>query len=166
MKLRARPRWRPVSAALALAGLLAAACNSGNEPSEGGLSCADLGSRTFRDSVGDGFYRVIAPNGGESFRIGDSLRVRVTSGALDSEAVLYLAVTANGTTSSIILPGTPRTNIDPRSRCDWAFRIPDSLRAASGRNISLVSDSLRIRIAKYSFESVSDYSDGFFRVTK
>jgi hypothetical protein len=157
---------RAASALSLLAALSAVSCMSddgGSEPSA--ANCPDLSSKYFRDSIGDGFYRVLSPNGGETFKVGDSLRVQVTSGALDSEAVIYLAVTRNGLTSSMILPGTPQGNVDPRNHCSWSFLIPDSLRLISGKKIPSASDSVRVRIAKYNFESISDYSDGYFRIT-
>jgi hypothetical protein len=156
---------RAASALSVFAALAAASCMGDDEAEPAAANCPDLSAKYFRDSVGDGFYRVLSPNGGETFRVGDSMRVQVTSGVLDSEAVLYLAVTRNGLTSSMILPGTPQGNVDPRNHCSWSFLIPDSLRLASGKKIPSVSDSVRIRIAKYNFESISDYSDGYFRIT-
>ncbi|MDB5104786.1 MAG: hypothetical protein JWP91_2475 [Fibrobacteres bacterium] len=145
--------------------VLAAACDPGAGPKgDGPVGCADLSSRNFGDSTGDGHYRVVSPNGGETFKVGDSLRILFTSGAQDSEAVVYLSITRNGSTSSVAVPGSPSSNIDPRTRCSMTFLVPDSIRAASGRKIPMASDSVRIRIAKYNFETISDYSDGFFRI--
>ncbi len=128
------------------------------------LSCADLSARTFGDSAGEDHYRVIAPNGGEAFHVGDSLTVAMTSGASDSEAVLELAVFRDGRSAFVAVPGTPRTRIDPRSQCRWKFLIPDSL-GAVGRSISMVSDSIKVRVSKYNQSGlVYDYSDAFFRI--
>ncbi|MDQ3002955.1 MAG: hypothetical protein M3Y08_17045 [Fibrobacterota bacterium] len=154
-------------AASAILALTAVSCESGSTglAPDGQLTCPELSSKYFRDSTGDGHYRVVSPNGGESFKVGDSLKVRVTSGGNDSEAVVYLAITRNGTLTTVILPGSPSGNIDPRNRCTLAFLVPDSVRGTSGKKVPLVSDSVRIRIAKYNFETISDYSDGYFRVT-
>ncbi|GEM_PF-1371359 len=153
----------PSTAVLAIFALLA--CDSGTGPAaDEALSCPDLSSRYFRDSIGDGHYRIIAPNGGKAYHTGDSLKVIATSGADDSEAVLELAVFRGGKSTFVPVPGTPRTSIDLRNRCQWSFRIPDSLSAA-GKKISLVSDSIKIRVARYGQEGfVFDYSDAFFRI--
>jgi hypothetical protein len=159
---------RHSAACLALscaAALAFAACDSADAPPpDTALSCEDLSLRTFRDSAGDDHYRVVSPNGSESFKVGDSLRVLITSGFNDSEAVLELAVFRDGKSTFVPVPGTPRTRIDPRSHCRWNFLIPDSLSAA-GKRISAVSDSVKVRVSKYNQGSlVYDYSDAFFRI--
>lgn len=166
---RLAARWKALAAVavpvvLALAAVSCEGGSTGPVPDEK-LGCPELSSRYFGDSALDGHYRVVSPNGGESYKIGDSLKVRVTSGRSDSEAVVYLAITRNGTLTTVILPGSPSGNIDPRSRCTLSFQVPDSVRSASGKKVPLVSDSVRIRIAKYNFETISDYSDGYFKVT-
>jgi hypothetical protein len=88
----------------------------------------------------------------------------MTSGANDSEAVLELAVFREGKSTFVAVPGTPRTRIDPRSQCRWQFLIPDSL-GAVGKRISMVSDSIKVRVSKYNQGGlVYDYSDAFFRI--
>jgi hypothetical protein len=165
-RLGARSKPLAAFAFLAVLALAAVSCEDGSTGPvpDDRLGCAELSSRYFGDSASDGHYRVVSPNGGESYKVGDSLKVRVTSGASDSEAVVYLALTRNGTLTTVILPGSPAGNIDPRSRCTLSFLVPDSIRGASGKKVPLVSDSVRIRIAKYNFETISDYSDGYFKV--
>jgi hypothetical protein len=140
-------------------------CDSGTEaPGDAALSCPELGAKHFGSPTDDGHYQVIAPNGGESFRIGDSLRVIAAGGIHDSEAVLELAVFRGGKSTFVAVPGTPRSSIDLRSRCHWDFLIPDSA-GTVGRRVSLVSDSLKIRVARYGQEGfVYDYSDAFFNI--
>jgi hypothetical protein len=156
------------AAAIVLAGasaLFLASCDSGADaPDDAALSCPELGAKHFGKPVDDGHYQVISPNGGEAFRIGDSLRVLAASGQNDSEAVLELAVFRDGKSTFVAVPGTPRSSIDLRAKCHWNFLIPDSA-GASGRKVSLVSDSLKIRVARYGQEGfVYDYSDAFFSI--
>jgi hypothetical protein len=161
----ARKRFLMRTAFASALALAVFSCSTG-ESQDGpeNLGCADLSARTFGDSAGEDHYRVIAPNGGEAFHVGDSLTVAMTSGASDSEAVLELAVFRDGKSAFVAVPGTPRTRIDPRSQCRWKFLIPDSL-GAVGRQVSMVSDSLKVRVSKYNQSGlVYDYSDAFFRI--
>lgn len=161
------PRWAFLAAAL-----LAAACDSetGGPGPQAAASCAELSAELSASVPGDAsgepqdLYRVIAPNGGGIYRVGDSLEVVVASGVNDREGVIHLALFRNGEVGYYPLPGSPRTSIDPRKDCRWRFAVPDSVGLA-GAKISLVSDSVKIRHARYNFEaSVYDYSDGFFRI--
>lgn len=147
---------------------MAVSCFSGNSGPEGETDrdpdCADLSAATFRDSTGDDHYKVISPNGGEVFRVGDTMKVIVTSGANDSEGLLEIILFREGRSRALAMPGLPRNAIDPRKDCTWRFSIPDSLSSTGGR-VSLVSDSVKIRLAKYSqVGSVADFSDGFFSI--
>jgi hypothetical protein len=157
------PGWAVV-AACAAAWL--AACVAGNSAPAKEPSCSELGTGVFLDSADQGHYRVIAPNGGESYHVGDTLEVVVASGVNDSEALIQLAVTVNGVIRQVQLPGLPPRAINPRAQCRIRFRIPDSLGTGTGARFSLVSDSVRIRISWYSFDSVRDFSDGYFRITR
>jgi hypothetical protein len=161
----ARGRLIPRAAIASALALAAVSCmTEGSKAGPETLSCADLSARTFGDSAGEDHYRVVAPNGGEAFHVGDSLTVAMTSGANDSEAVLELAVFREGKSTFVAVPGTPRTRIDPRGQCRWKFLIPDSL-GAVGRKISMVTDSAKIRVSKYNQSGlVYDYSDAFFRI--
>lgn len=150
------------------AALLAASCFSDNSgPGDGPQpdpDCADLSAATFRDSTGNDHYKVISPNGGESFRVGDTMKVIVTSGVNDNEGLLELILFRDGRSRALAMPGLPRNAIDPRKDCVWRFQVPDSLGSAGGM-VSLVSDSVKVRLAKYSqVGSVSDFSDGFFSI--
>lgn len=163
----AAARGRFIIRAAFASGLALAAVSCMTRESDGGpesLSCGDLSAATFGDSAGEDHYRVIAPNGGESFHVGDSLTVAMTAGANDSEAVLELAVFHDGKSTFVPVPGTPRTRIDPRSQCRWKFLIPDSL-GSVGRQVSMASDSIKVRVSKYNQGGlVYDYSDAFFRI--
>lgn len=165
-----RRAWMGLS--LLAAALLAAACNretAGPEP-QTAASCAELSAELSksapRGASGDpqDLYKVIAPNGGETYHVGDTLEVVVAAGVYDQEGIIHLTVFRNGEVGFHPLPGSPNTSIDPRKDCRWRFAIPDSVGSA-GAKTSLVSDSVKIRHARYNHEgSVYDYSDGFFRV--
>ncbi len=157
---------RFAGAGCVLAALSIAACNSGTSAAPKEASCPELGNQVFLDSTEQGHYRVISPNGGEVFKVGDTLEVVVASGVNDSEALVQLAVTVNGTLKRVILPGLPPRSVNPRAKCRIRFPIPDSLEAGFGSKFSLVSDSVRIRIAWYNNESYQDFSDGYFRITR
>lgn len=154
-----------ILAAASIVPLSLSSCDSGADaPDDAALSCPELGAKHFGRPGDDGHYQVIAPNGGEAFHVGDSLRVLAASGQNDSEAVLELAVFRDGKSTFVAVPGTPRTSIDLRAKCHWDFLIPDSA-GASGRRVSLVSDSVKIRVARYNQEGfVYDYSDAFFSI--
>lgn len=130
-----------------------------------GLSCAELTSRYFKDSTDQGHYRVVSPNGGESFKPGDSLIVVLASGKDDGEALVQLDVRTGGVSRRGVLPGFANKAVDTRVNCKLGFRIPDSLTVSSGR-IPLVSDSVRVRVAWYNHEDFQDFSDGYFRIGK
>ena len=151
--------------AVFLLSLSLSSCDSGTDaPGDAAMSCPDLGAKYFGKPADDGHYQVIAPNGGETFHVGDSLQVLAASGQNDSEAVLELAVFRGGKSTFVALPGTPRSSIDLRAKCHWDFVIPDSA-GTTGRRVSLVSDSLKIRVARYGQEGfVYDYSDAFFSI--
>ncbi len=128
-------------------------------------SCSDLTARFFKDSADQGHYRVVAPNGGQSYKVGDSVKVTLASGLGDGEALVQLDVTVNGSFKRGVLPGFPNKAVDTRDKCHLGFRIPDSLTVNSGR-IALVSDSVRIRVAWYNHEDFQDFSDGYIKIGK
>ena len=155
--------------AVALAALACAclACdksaNGTDDP--GSLTCPELTSRYFQDSADQGHYRVVSPNGGESYHTGDSLIVTLASGVEDGEALVQLDVRVGGVFKRGVLPGFANKAVDTRTRCHLGFRIPDSLTVGSGR-IPLLADSVRVRIAWYNHEDFQDFSDGYFRIIK
>ena len=160
-------RLTSAAAAACLLSLALFSCDkSPNGPTDvAAISCSDLTSRYFKDSIESGHYRVVSPNGGESFKPGDSLIVTLASGVNDGEALVQLDVRVGGVSRRGSLPGFPNKAVDSRTNCHLGFRIPDSLTVSSGR-IALVSDSVRIRVAWYGHEDFQDYSDGYFRIGK
>ena len=110
-------------------------------------------------------FKVIAPNGGETFKVGDSITVRFGANALGNSALAYLVVRNESGTRRLRLPGTPATtDLNPRTTCEVSFRIPATI-TESGTAHSLVSDTVKVRIAAYNSETLyNDESDAAFRI--
>jgi hypothetical protein len=122
------------------------------------------------DSTDVPTYKVITPNGGETFKVGGTMRVLVTgAGAVGTSNIRFYRISRAGSDYAD-LPGLPPSaSFDPRKECEFTFTIPESLSAGSGAGtkFSLVSDSLRISILHYSLGAdYFDYSDSLFRVTE
>jgi hypothetical protein len=140
------------------------ACNEKSNPMPSTeKTCAELGD-SLAAAAGSttASYKVIRPNGGESYRVGDSLRIRATGNINAANASLYLLIGA----SKLVRPASLSGNLNLYSNCDMVFVIPDSLQTTYSpvTMISLVSDSVKIRVESYSFNSRNDLSDGYFRI--
>lgn len=157
--------WAALAACLLVLALFACDKAPSGPPDPAQSSCSDLTARYFKDSSDQGLYRVVSPNGGESFHTGDSLVVTLASGKNDGEALVQLEVRTGGVSRRGSLPGFANKAVDTRVNCHLGFRIPDSLTVSSGR-IALVADSVRIRVAWYPHEEFQDFSDGYFRIGK
>lgn len=147
-------------------GLLALACDKGatGPDAKTPLTCAEIADSVFPTQTGEPRFRVVSPNGGEVFHVGGKLKIILTA-AEDSEAIAYISIRGDGKTRKLLLPGSPRGNFNPRTLCDLSFTIPDSVNDGLGKNISLISDSVKINVAKYNAEATFyDYSDGYFRI--
>lgn len=159
-----------LSAAAALPLAVLSCLGSGEEG--GGpkpLSCADLSDSVFPgvDSLADPRYQVITPNGGETYKVGDTMRVVITgAGDVAESGVRIFRISLAGSDFGP-LPGLPSASIDPRKQCEFSFVVPESLASGSGGKFSLVSDSLRISVYHYSLGADHfDFSDSLFRVVK
>jgi hypothetical protein len=149
-------------AGLLLTTALLVSCESKkpNEVTE--KTCSELGdSLASANGASPASYRVISPNGGETFRVGDSLRIRAAGNINAANASLYLQI---GT--RLVRPPGLTGNLNVYSNCDMVFVIPDSLQTvyAPVAMISLVSDSVKIRVESYSENIRNDLSDGHFRI--
>jgi len=125
-------------------------------------SCADLGSSLAADSgTSHPAFRVIRPNGGEVYHVGDTLHVRVTGNLNQSNALIKLFVGTVGNVRNDVVPGQT-TSRNVFQDCDIAFAIPATLGAGA---ISLVSDSVKIRVEEYN-QGVFfyDFSDAYFQI--
>jgi hypothetical protein len=138
----------------------------GGERTTGPLSCADLGDDATRSAANQGepSFKVIYPDGGETFTVGDSITVRVGSNAAGNSALVYLVVKTPALTKRLRMPGTPSgSSLNPRTTCEISFRIPTGITETDGTVYSLVSDDVKVRIAAYNSESLfNDESDASF----
>lgn len=160
-------RKRGATSAL-LAGLVAlGGCEgggTGGPPPAPALDCAALSDSLFPESARTGVavFKVVAPNGG-SFRIGSEMRV-VVSGADFTSAVVDLVVTGRGV---VRVPGFPANgSIDLRDRCEFVFAVPESATTSQNRRVSLVSDSVKVRVSDYIDATASDFSDSAFAIVR
>ena len=97
--------------------------------------------------------------------MGDSITVRLAANAKGISAMTYLVVRNAAGTRRLRLPGTPTTTgLNPRTTCEVSFRIPETI-TESGIAYSLVSDTVKVRIAAYNSETLyNDESDAAFSI--
>lgn len=134
----------------------------GDEP----LDCAALSDSLFppRERTGLATFKVVEPNSG-AFKAGDRMKVVVSGVDYSSALVDFVVVESGGEAGRI--PGFPKNNgIKPRETCVFEFAVPESLVTIGGRTISLVSDSVKIRISDYSDPDSYDYSEDFLSITR
>lgn len=131
------------------------------------VSCPELADSLFPAAEQTSLprFKVIAPDGGETFRVGEEMRV-IVSGADYTSALVDLVVFGAAGGSARVPGFPPREAIDPRERCEFRFAVPESVVTTLGKTISLVSDSVKVRISDYTLPDIFDYSDGFFAVTR
>lgn len=163
----------PRAAAALLAGILAlgalAGCNEdgiGDPAPDPPVACAALNDSLFPDSQKTGIatFRVVQPNGG-AFKVGSRMKV-VVAGADYTSALVDLVVygPAGGVAR---VPGHPKANgIDLSKQCEFAFAVPESVTTLFGKRISLVADSVKVRVSDYNDAVSLDYSDAFFSVIR
>jgi hypothetical protein len=147
---------------IALALFTLACDKAGNPAVPTEKTCSELGdSLAVAAGASPAAYKVIRPNGGETYRVGDSLHVRATGNINAANASLYLQI---GT--RLVRPASLSGNLNVYGNCDMVFVIPDSLQTifAPVMMISLVSDSVKVRVESYSDNSRRDLSDAFFRI--
>ena len=139
IRFLSRPRLRIApAAALVLAGLLLARCS---EPESDSGACPDDGTQIL----------LTAPKGGETFKVGDSLRVKwklCNAGASEINAVDLLLSPDSGSTWCYM-----RVNSMPVGDAlfgDFAWKIPDSI-GLQGEWFKLKDNArCRIRVEQYS----------------
>jgi hypothetical protein len=110
-------------------------------------------------------YRVIRPNGGEQFSVGQACTVTVTS-RRDANAGIRLKLEKGK--YSLLLPGMT-TSINPRVDSTFIFTIPDSFTIVQGGGqivkVSSVSDSCSICVLDYTPSTgFHDCSDNLFSI--
>jgi hypothetical protein len=165
MKRNSGLRSFPTLILIACASLLLIQC--GEDTVAPPKSCEDIGDAATRSAPnqGDPVFKVISPNGGETYKVGDSITVKLGSNAAGTSALAYLIVGSGATTKRLRLPGTPSNrDVNPRVTCEVSFRIPESI-VESGVTFSLVSDAVKVRVAAYNSETLYfDESDATFRI--
>jgi hypothetical protein len=135
------------------------------------VDCAELSDSVFPgvDSAAAPMYKVIAPNGGETFKVGETMRVLVAGAGSVATSQVRIFRISRGGSDFADLPGLPSSSFDPRKQCEFTVAVPESLSsgAGAGGKFSLVSDSLRLSISHYSLGAdYFDFSDSLFRVIK
>lgn len=147
------------------------ACSDDNDGATGPVqnekTCAELGSELDKSKASGvaKAFKVIKPNGGESFKVGDSLKIRVISSENEKNALIKIRVVTPDGIQSVTWPGqTESRNL--HSACDFAIVIPDSLTAAvGGKRFSVISSDVKIRVEDYQQGSLYfDLSDAPFGI--
>jgi hypothetical protein len=115
----------------------------------------------------DPLYRVVRPNGGEIFHVGEQCTVIVHS-EVPANAILLLRVRAGR--SSYPLRGS-LGSINPFADTMCIFTVPDSFDVLSGGNTTranAISDSCYIALNDYEMSSngYHDYSDCYFGIRR
>jgi hypothetical protein len=127
-------------------------------------SCEEIRDSVFPNSILEPQYRVVSPNGGEIFHLGQKMKVILTAKD-DFEAIAFLIIRTGTTSNRILLPEAPRGSFDPSVKCDLSFTIPDSIDTGLGKKLTLVSDSVKILVGKYNNDNdFFDYSDAYFSI--
>ena len=108
----------------------------------------------------DTVYRIISPNGGETFQVGQQCTVLVAS-KLSGSAMFTIAIGRY----ELMPPSGPLAKyLQGNSAVDTLiFTIPDSLQQGQTM-VSSVTDSCLIEISNYNSPGILDYSDCYFRI--
>ena len=147
---------------IALALFTLACDKDGNPAVPTEKTCSELGdSLAAAAGASPAAYKVIRPNGAGTYRVGDSLHIRAVWNINAANASLYLQI---GT--RLVRPASLSGNLNLYSNCDMVFVIPDSLQTTFSpvMMISLVSDSVKVRVESYSDNTRRDLSDAFFQI--
>jgi hypothetical protein len=116
-------------------------------------------------------YHVVAPNGGETFHIGDTMRIVVTSYRIGGGAGLDLIFGQNDL--SILSQLNVSGNLYPYIDSVYKFYIPESLyvpfyntqtHQADQRAVSTISAQCKIKVFDYNTASLYDESDAYFSI--
>jgi hypothetical protein len=107
-------------------------------------------------------YKILYPNGGETFMVGQQCTVKVTT-IRNGNAMLN--ITFNNGLNWDLLPGLDRS-INPAIDSLIVFTIPDSVSIGKGKKISTVSDYCWLQIMDYGNPNFKDLSDAPFSIKK
>jgi hypothetical protein len=108
----------------------------------------------------DTVYRIISPNGGETFHVGQQCTVLVASN-LSGSALFTIVIGPY----ELMPPSDPLTKyLQGNSAVDTLiFTIPDSMQQGETM-VGSVTDSCLIEISNYNSPGILDYSDCYFRI--
>jgi hypothetical protein len=137
------------------------ACSSEPEPEK---TCRELGAE-LRSTIGgeNPAYRVMSPNGGETFTTGDTLKIKVIAADDEKDAQIEIRfVDQAGTIRLALWPGQTQS-LNLHEQCEFSTVIPDSILAGSAK-VRLISDKVKIRVSNYSTSSFRDESDTTFTI--
>ncbi|MBD3393943.1 MAG: hypothetical protein GF418_17545 [Chitinivibrionales bacterium] len=105
-------------------------------------------------------FRVVAPNGGEVFAVGDTMRVRLTA---DQSARASVELQLEGGLICVPFPGVSQS-VEPTVDSVLTWCIGDSV-AAGEQSFSAISASCAIVVRDYGMpDTYFDRSDGFFSI--
>lgn len=105
-------------------------------------------------------YKIIYPNGGQSFAVGEQCVIKVTA-ARSGNAVIN--ITYNNGLNWNQLPGLNRS-INPIIDSVIVFTIPDSASIGKGKKISTISNNCWLQLIDYGNPNFNDISDGPFSI--
>jgi hypothetical protein len=130
-------------------------------------TCAELGSELDKSKPAGiaKAFKVVKPNGGESFKVGDRLKIRVISSENEKNALIKIRIVTPDGIESVVWPAQTGS-LNLHTACDFAIAIPDSLTAATGgKKFSVVSNDVKIRVEDYHQGSLYfDLSDAAFGI--
>lgn len=139
------------------------------EDEAGPKSCQEIGDDATRSAQNqdEPVFKVLSPNGGEHWRVGDSVTVRIGANSKGNSALVYLMVRRQGATRRLRLPGTPAGHdVNPRTDCALSFVVPAAI-TEGGVAYPVVSDTVKVRVAAYNAETLySDESDAPFGISE
>ena len=106
-----------------------------------------------------------SPNGGETFSVGDVIHVEWSAGIEDTAVILEINF-GNGWFNmvEIMRPDNWVTRSDPEWG-DFSFTIP-SFVTHYGEEISIISDSCKVRVLNYSNLNINDVSNAYFAIVQ
>jgi hypothetical protein len=112
----------------------------------------------------DPWYRIVSPNGGETFHVGQPCTVSVKS-RLPPVASAIITVDIEG---MVLYPnGVAPVAISPKGNdvvATVVFTVPDTFVQQGGSPVSAISDKCLIRVQDYNSPQYGDYSDCYFSI--
>jgi hypothetical protein len=131
-------------------------------------SCQEYGMELRETNLAnalDPIYQILKPNGGESYKVGDTLQVIAIAGNNEPDAILDFRIEdETGKTASVLWP-TQTRSFRLQDSCIYTMVLPESL-SVGGRRYSLVSSRVKMRVSNYNTPSqIFDMSDDYFRIS-